>query len=284
MSTEAQWALRITNNCLFIDDVALGKPILQQNARPGLRPYIHPLRIPEQNSGNLLCLTEDSPWHHPWQHGIQTGFHGVNGCDFWLDPGQHPDLTIGTIESSTPRITSTNPPGWIVEAIWRHADGHLLLAERQNWLLHKAGELHLLDLDWALQAIPDVQIEQHAYGGFFVRMPFRREVGASVRNAAGQQGDETEQQPAKWVDLHMPLENSPTGAGMTFLDHPENPDHPVHWRVDGQRGINPAPCIPSAIELSAGATMRHRYRLILHSGVLAADQIEELWTAYADIY
>ena len=277
MSDTPRWKLRVANDCLFIDDVSLGRIILQHNARPGLRPYIHPLRIGDGS----LCLTEDSPWHHPWQHGIQTGFHGVNGCDFWFDPGQHPTMDIGTIEPSTPRILSTEPPGWEIEAIWRHADGSLLLAERQVWSLAEADKLLFLDLDWTIQAIPDVEIEQHAYGGFFIRMPFRRGGGATVFNSAGQQEDETEQQPAAWVDLHMPLENNEAGAGIALLDHPTNPGHPVHWRVDGQRGINPAPCIPGAIKLSAGTPMRHQYRLVLHSGPLGVEQIDELWAAYA---
>lgn len=281
MSAPARWKLRIANNCLFIDDLASGKVILQQNARPGMRPYIHPLRIPEPSGDGTLCLTEDSPWHHPWQHGIQTGFHGVNGCDFWFDPGQHPSMVIGTIEPSAPRIVNTDPPGWIVEAIWHHADGQPLLAERQAWSLQAAEGLYVLDLDWTLQAIPDVQIEQHAYGGLFIRMPFRRAVGAGVINAAGQENDETEQQAAKWVDLHMPLENSATGAGITLLDHPGNPGHPVKWRVDGQRGINPAPCSSEAIALPAGAALRYRYRLLLHQGPLAATRIDALWTTFA---
>lgn len=281
MAINPRWKLRIANNALLIDDLSLGKIILQQNARPGLRPYIHPLCIPAPTGGGTLCLTEDSPWHHPWQHGIQTGFHGVNGCDFWLDPGQHPSLVIGTIEPSTPRITRNDPPGWMVEALWRHADGTLLLAERQSWSLQMVDELCLLDLAWTLRALTDIEIEQHAYGGLFVRMPFRRAVGATVQNAAGQQDDATEQQPAAWVDLHMPLENHAEGAGIALLDHVSNANHPVCWRVDGQRGLNPAPCIAGALHLSAGGALHYRYRLVLHSGTLAPARIVALWGAYS---
>ena len=192
-------------------------------------------------------------------------------------------MVIGTIEPSTPRITQNDPPGWCVEALWRHADGRLLLAERQNWSLCESDKLHLLDLEWTLQAIPDVEIEQHAYGGLFIRMPFRRAVGASVLSATGQQDDETEQQAAAWVNLHMGLENSETGAGITVFDHPTNAHHPVNWRVDGQRGINPAPCIRGAITLPAGAALHCRYRLVLHPGLLAAVRINELWAAYGAV-
>ncbi len=47
MSKESHWKLRTENNCLFVDDVSNGKVALQHNARPGLRPYIHPLRMRE---------------------------------------------------------------------------------------------------------------------------------------------------------------------------------------------------------------------------------------------
>ena len=277
MSVTSRWNLRAENDCLFVDDVSLGKVILQHNTRPGMLPYIHPLRI----GGGKVCITEDSPSHHPHQHGIQTGFTGVNGCDFWHYPGHHPGHVVGLIQPSLPRILDTDPPRWTIEAVWRHADGSHVLAETQDWSLFADGELLLLDLDWRLLAITDVCIEQHAYGGLFIRMPFRRDYGASVLNAEGLQEDDTEQQAAAWVDLLIRIEGSEIGAGITTCDHPDNPGHPVKWRVDGSRGINPSPCIPDDIDLPAGAAMRHRYRLILHSGPLPAQEIDKLWTAYA---
>lgn len=65
--------------------------------------------------------------------------------------------------------------------------------------------------------------------------------------------------------------------------HPDNPRHPAHWRVDGQRGINPAPCLPDRIELAVGERMRHRYRLILHDGTLSPERINGLFADYAQL-
>ena len=271
-----RWKLRVVNNCLFIDQIESGRVVLQHNARPGMRPYIHPLRGSDGNS----CLTEDSPSHHPWQHGIQTGFHGVNGCDFWFDPGQRAETVIGTIEPATPLVLSEDPPRWAIAATWRHDDGSELLNETQTWSLQEAGDLLLLDLDWELTAVPNVVIEQGSYGGLFIRMPFRADRNAKVISATGLEDDATEQQAATWIDLQMPVDRGDVTGGIAVLDHPDNPLHPAHWRVDGQRGINPAPCIPGEIHLTSGEAMLHRYRLVLHDGSLLPEGVQSLWSEY----
>lgn len=271
-----RWKTRVTNSCLFVDEVESGRIVLQHNARPGMRPYIHPLR----GVDGQACLTEDSPWHHPWQHGIQTGFHGVNGCDFWFDPGQHSKAVIGTIEPETPKVLSEGPLRWSIDASWCDDDGAALMTERQTWSLSEGERILFLDLDWEMTAVPDVTIEQGSYGGFFIRMPFRSDREARVVNSNGLEEDATEQQPAAWVDLRMPVNRGNVMAGITLLDHRENPGHPAHWRVDGQRGINPAPCIPGEITLGAGESMRYCYRLVLHDGGLTADDIGRLFDDY----
>ena len=223
----ARWKSRVANNCLFIDEVESGRIVLQHNARPGLRPYIHPLR----GVDGQACLTEDSPWHHPWQHGIQTGFHGVNGCDFWFDPGQNAKAVIGTIEPSTPEVLGEDPPRWSIEAKWCHEDGRELLHEKQTWMLSDGDEVLYLDLDWEVAAVPDVTIEQGQYGGFFIRMPFRSDREAKVVSSSGLEDDATEQQPAAVAVVVM----EPAQA----LEAPEardwrvHRDHPQPWSVPG---------------------------------------------------
>ena len=282
MADSSRWHLRAENACLFIDDAEQRSVILQHNVRPGVGAYIHPLRL------DGVCLTEDSPWHHPHQHGIQTRFVGIDGSDFWHYPGQRPGQALGRIDPRPPRVAGTAPPRWTIEALWQHADGRQVLAERQEWSLRGADGLLLLDLDWTLQAIPALTFAPYPYGGLYVRMPFRFHLGADVITSAGHRDAAAEQQPATWVDVRMPLEHGasrtgadPISAGIAVCDHPANPGHPACWRVDGLRGINPAPTIAGAIELAAGAALRLRYRLIAHRGALAAARIEELWADHA---
>ena len=283
MADTAHWQPRVEHGCLFIDDAEFGGAMLQHHARPGIGSYIHPLRIGPRH----LCLTEDSPWHHPHQHGIQTRFVGINGSDFWHFPGQRPGKAVGRINPGLPRITGTEPPRWVIEALWQHADGRHVLADRQEWQLGRAGGVLVLDLDWTLRAIPDTRIEPYLYGGLYVRMPYRSHLGAQVVTSAGNKDGAAEQQPAAWVDVHMPIDQArrpgdpPASAGIAVFDHPANPGHPAHWRVDGQRGINPAPSIAGAIDLAAGSALRLRYRLLVHEGPLSEARLGELFADYA---
>src|SRR5688500_7345167 len=50
-------------------------------AENGERPYIHPVF----DAQGKVVLTQDRPDDHPWQHGIFTGFHRVNGFNYWKE-------------------------------------------------------------------------------------------------------------------------------------------------------------------------------------------------------
>lgn len=293
MPSLPDWQLRIEHGCVFVDDLDVGRVVLQHNVSPGTRPYIHPLRIGQGSA----CLTEDSPWHHPWQHGVQTCFVGVNGCDFWTYPGTKPNQPLGTVESDASRIISDTVARWQVDSRWRHADGSVVFFDRQEWALRPGADANrtdgpeqmLLDLQWTMQAVTDVEIAQHAYGGLFIRMPFRTATRASVVSSEGRRDDDTEQQRASWVALSVPVDvagDDTVRVGIVVFDHPSNRSHPSHWRVDKQRGINPSPCIAAPVRLAQGEAMTLRYRMLLHFGQVGvgridANRVEQLWQSFA---
>lgn len=248
--------------------------ILRQRAVHGARPCIHPLR-PVDGVG---VLTEDAPAHHPWQHGLYTGFHGVGGSDFWIEQGEG----VGRIESRRPEADPEGgPAAWIQRAAWRGCHGQLLVAETQRWSAAIDAGLLVLDLDWTLAVDAALHIERHAYGGLFLRMPFRAERGAAVIDSEGRRDDACEQQRARWLSLWMPIDERADGGGVAILDHPGNAADPVAWRVDGHRGVGPSPCIGGPIDLDPASPRSWRYRIIAHGGRLDPAIIEERWQEYA---
>src|SRR5688500_1136719 len=58
---------------------ASAEPVLVQNAKPGVRPYLHPIASPDGQG----VLTEYRPAHHPHQTGLYWGFTRVNGRDYF---------------------------------------------------------------------------------------------------------------------------------------------------------------------------------------------------------
>ena len=245
--------------------------LLEHVCEAGRRPYIHPLR-PLDGKG---VLTQDSPDHHPWQHGLYTGLHGVNGSDFWFDQGEK----VGRIEVQPPTLLSDD--SWQIQSLWRHHQGHPLLQEDQQWHIHLSNNLMLLDMQWVLTAACDLHIEQCSYGGLFLRMPFTKEKDVHVVNSRFQENDDCEQAEAEWVAIHMDIDGRDNKAGIAFMDHPKNQKQTALWRVDSQRGINPSPCISSALDLREGASKEWRYRIAVFSGALDQDSIAQAYAAYA---
>jgi hypothetical protein len=273
--------LEVRNSGIRIEISRSGRPrpLLVQSAEKGRRPFIHPILAPDSQG----ILTEDTPGHHPWQHGLYTGLNDVNGIGFWTE-GLHPatqdrDGTFHPLPL-TPAEIAGNRASWTVETEWRGPNGEPMLLETQRWTLTDEGEAYALDLDWSLAARTDLRFGQYPYGGLFLRMPYRRERGGRAVNSEGQANSEAESQRARWVAVEMPIEGRDNEAGIAMMDHPDNPDHPVPWRVDGDLGIAPSRCIAGEWTLSQGETARFLYRLFIFCGTLKRDAIESHWNSF----
>ena len=257
--------------------------LLEQRAAPDSRPYIHPLIAPD----GVGVLTENAPSHHPWQHGLYVGLNDINGVGFWTERlHRHPehDGSFHPFSLDPPHVEATSVR-WAVRSVWKSPRGEPMLTEEQRWHLAGDGATYALDLDWHLTAAIDLTFGQYAYGGLFLRMPYRREQGGTVENSEGRHGaGETESQRARWVAVNMPIEGRPAAsleAGVAIMDHPANPEHPVPWRVDNQFGICPSRSIAGAWHLARGETSISQYRLLVFCGPVDSQLIERSWRAYA---
>ncbi len=251
-----------------------GSLLLTHRFHPGSRPSIHPIIAPD----GAGVLTQDSPSHHPWQHGLYTGFNLVNGIGFWREQPEdgsfHPLLAAGpAVIGATAR--------WSLQTSWRDPAGSPLIDEAQEWTLVDDGETFDLDLNWTLNAEVDVEIGQFMAGGLFLRMPYDAATGGMAVNSAGQRNGEAEKQRAHWVAVHMPIAGRTDWAGFVIMDHPANPAFPVTWRVDNELGLSPSRCIAESWSIAAGTADRYRYRLHAFCGELDSDAIDARWQAFS---
>ena len=151
---------------------------------PNLRPYLHPVRDPSAS----LVLTDDRPADHPWQHGVFTVLHKVNGLDFWSEAksenaGSQHFVKLLDLQETVERVSFRSL------SEWRDASGKVVLEEEQEVAVNaiESSDFYRVDFEWLLRsADKPVNIGRHDYGGFSVRM--KSSAGHTHVNSSGQQG------------------------------------------------------------------------------------------------
>src|SRR5205823_3153848 len=129
-------------------------PLLGFNCQPGERHYIHPLHGP----GGGPVLTQDRPTDHPWQHGVFTALHAVDGLDFWTEH-RTPAAERGTIafERLADLAGDAAAVGWRSQAAWLGPQDERHLTETLAFTVRRGtAELYTVDLVWTLRAHRDV--------------------------------------------------------------------------------------------------------------------------------
>ncbi len=223
---------------------------------PSKRSYLHPVMDP---SGTVV-LTEDEPPDHPWQHGIFTGLHRVNGLDFWTEKEgqQHFVRLLNGVQED-------DHVGWTALNRWLAPDGSTVLEEEQTITVYRPDSTrqYRVDFDWLLRAKDKpVHIGRYDYGGFSVRLAF--DSRHTHLNSAGQRDGSTANQRSSWVDVSRPFNDRV--EGITVFDHPDNFRYPSEWRVDAQGLVNPSPSLQGDWTIEPGGERLFKYRLLVHQG------------------
>jgi hypothetical protein len=112
-------------------------------------------------------------------------------------------------------------------------------------------------------------------------MPYRQEFGGQAINSEGQINSLAEGKRARWVACSMPIEGRTDQAGLAYMDHPNNPEHPVPWRVDYQLGISPSRCIAGQWQLAKGEAKTSQYRILVFCGSTNPIAMNVYWNDFA---
>jgi hypothetical protein len=70
--------------------------------------------------------------------------------------------------------------------------------------------------------------------------------------------------PARWVDYSGPIRDE-AWEGITWFDHPANPQHPTAWHVRDDGWMSAAFCLREAYTLRKSAPLRLRYGFHIHA-------------------
>jgi len=234
---------------------------------PDVRPYLHPLRDP---SGRVV-LTEDRPADHPWQHGIFTGFHRVNGFNYWKeDEGRQRFVRLLDVAESSDRVS------WraLVELV--SPSGEVVLEEEDALTMHapESAEACVIDFDLLLRAKEkEVNFGKFFVGGLSVRMPWDKANPRQTHlNSNGVRGRACEGQQAAWCSVERPFGDDI--FGIAVFDHPANATYPSGWRADEQGLINPNVSSLADWSIPARQERLYRYRIVVYHGMATAAQLE----------
>lgn len=246
------------------------------------RPFIFPVIGPSGRSLTRMGHPHD-PVTHSHHNSVWVSHQFINGVNFWEDRAGGPRIAHQRVD----RLDDGEDAALAeVTNHWLDKDGKLLMQERRRigaqalangeWLLS-------VDLQWEARDA-EVTLGVTAFGPFAVRMAKTIGVidgGGTIRNSEGGV-DEAGcfRKPAKWVDYSGPITPA-ASEGITLMDHPSNPHHPVpfHVRNDGWMGASLT--FPGELKITPGQPLRLRYALYVHSGVPAPEALEARWKDFA---
>jgi len=249
--------------------------------------YVHPLYGPDGE-----VLTEDFPKDHPHHRGV-----------FWA----WPHVRIGEVESQT-WVPTDRILVRFVRFVRREAGaGEARLAVENAWIVGekravreeveiavRAGDAagRGIDFDLAWTALEDPVVlrgaEGKSYGGFTVRFNTRpREPGGipekQVRIAvpSGVSDKDLPETRLEWADLTAPFPGATARSGAAIFIHPSHPDYPPTWLTRhygvlcvGWPGVKGG-------TLEPGKTVRCRYRVWIHRGDPAVEELRAAHAAWA---
>jgi hypothetical protein len=253
------------------------------------KPFIHPLRTP-----GGVPLTAFEPWDHQWHRGLWFSWQYINDVNYWEEQQGIPEgVGKGSLHFIGPEHVTLSPRGAEIRTHYEYRD-HTGLE-----VMESVGELHFhipkkdrYLIDWTLSwnAKTDLVIRRTpedwgGYSGLSIRTA--RTLGSlSLLNSEGQQGDATQHQPARWVDI-TGLSDGGWGlhAGLCMMEHPENFRAPNPWKTFANEGfgfINPSLVMHKPIELLTGEGFTLNYRVLVHDGALGAEELAEAYEDYVN--
>jgi putative membrane-bound dehydrogenase-like protein len=251
-------------------------PIVQQNARPDERPYLHPIAAPD----GAGVATEASPSHHPHQTGLYWGFTRLNGRDYFHNRAGDYWRRVSAAVVPSKDGEDDGAVRWQTVYDLLDEKGSPVLTETERWSMRDERGTFVLDLEWRGRAHRDVTIGKYDYGGLFLRMPWKAGIEGEVVNAARERGARAEGRRATWIDVAMKVDGRKDLLHVAMFDHPDNANYPQAWRVDDQLGVGSARTREADWKIASGDTEVIRHQFVIYTGELNDIEIANAWNAF----
>jgi hypothetical protein len=253
---------------------------------------------------------------HPHQVGLWFDYGNVNGLDFWnnsdaIPPARAPKM--GTILHRAVRRAEGGPGAGVLEvtAEWVDAQGKPLLREDTRFVFRAADAWRAVDRITTLTALGQTVtfaddkegliglrvargLEQPSTArevftdasGHATTVPVLNNDGVTgrYRSSEGLEGDSVWGTRGRWTMLSGTVGGE--AVTLAILDHPQNVGFPTYWHARGyglfaanplgqKAFMNGGPALD--FRLGPGASTTFRHRVLILSGRVTPDQIEEYY-------
>lgn len=244
------------------------------------RPFLYPLTGPAGRSLTRLGHPRD-PVTHSHHNSLWLAHHYVNGVSFWEDrgPAQIRCVRVEQFEDGDEAASATVLNSWGVT-------NTVLLWERRRMTVQAlAGDEWLLLLDVRFDAAREpVTFGKTPFGLAAVRVAKSLGVndgGGMIRNSEGGVNEAgVFWKRAKWVDYSGAITSNAV-EGITFLDHPKNPNHPSHFHVRNDGWMGAALTFDGPLVVATNQPLQLRYGFYVHARLQETNRLEQRWAEFS---
>ena len=256
---------------------------------------------------------------HPHHVGIWLNYGDVNGLDFWNNSDAIPPEKrngYGTIYHRSVEKAESGMGKAILSTIsdWDSPAEEVLLKEHTTFEFSASSNIRIIDRETRLTAVADtVLFRDNKEGVFAIRVARELElpsdqpvtltdahgiettvqqmdntgVTGNYRSSEGVEGENVWGTRGRWMKLSGTVKDEP--VSLIIIDHPDNVGYPTYWHARGY-GLFAANTLGQSIfpngtelnyRLTKGESLTLKYRLVVASGNLTDDQINQLADEYA---
>lgn len=258
-----------------------GRFLLQWNAAKRFqRPFFFPVHGPAQ--ALMTRMGHPGAPDHDHHNSIWFAHHKVLAIDFWSSESTAQIRQLGwqAMRDGMEEAVLAVRLGWF--------DGHDPQPLVEQELIICVTPDRLTE-NWTVELqsrfmphAESLEFQQTNFGFLAVRVAKSISAhfgGGTITNHHGHQGEaEIFGKPAEWVDYSGPVLRAAAEeqvAGITYFNHPANPNSPVSWHVREDGWMGAGACLNAPLVTRRDAPLMLRYLLHVHAGPVNIDDTNQ---------
>ena len=280
-----------------------GKPFSDFYIGPNYqKPFLAPLRTA---SGLIVTRkwpmeqAESDSHDHPHHKGLFIGYGDLSGVNFWeveaasVPSGNNPKIKGKVALAHLDDVTSGKKSGSVAATfVWRAPDKGDMLEEKRVITFYDEPDVRTIDVDLTFTAKQNLKFADTKEGFFALRLAdaLTEKNGGVMTNSEGAQTEKNVWgKRAEWVDYDGTLDSQK--VGIVIFDNPHNLNHPPRWHSRGYglfavnpfgvKDFDPQSSEAGGHAVSAGDSLRFRYRVVIHPGDVPKKKIADWYSDYS---